>query len=213
MKEHPIIFSTPMVRATLADLKTQTRRVIKPQPCGRIFPRQGCWSAGALSDDRRIWVCPYGEPDDLLWVRETWANISKPGYQPEIIYKADDDHQDPANDAPGEYEFNGGKWRSPRFMFKKNARLWLEVVSVRVERVQEISHEDAVAEGVKAWMAVQGLKEFPLRAERLSMHQLAYSYLWDSLNAKRGYGWEHNPWVWVIEFKKATHAYAGSPQL
>jgi hypothetical protein len=219
MREFPIIFTTSMVQAIQEGRKTQTRRVInRLRGFGYITEFGPSETKGYdwhfrdkrmrwndITQERLIASLPY-QPGDLLWVRETWANISKPGYPPEIIYKADDDHHDPANDAPGEYEFDGGKWRSPYHLFKKDARLWLEVVSVRVERVQDISEWDARAEG---WPAEREL--FPA-INTMYKVQRWYRGLWDSLNAKRGYGWEQNPWVWVIEFKRSTHAGAGCPQ-
>jgi len=215
MTEHPIIFTTPMVRAILEGRKTQTRRVINPQPQLRIFPRHGCWSEGGITADTSIWTCPYGEAGHLLWVRETWGECIFPGgdtyfARRKIAYKAD-----------GEPKFVIEKWRSPYHLFKKDARLWLEVVKVRVERVQEISEGDAIAEG----MVAEGRTTPPagsiglpdkIKTARFPIGQFAG--LWDSLNAKRwhiwtddegkkhrtwvDFGWDQNPWVWVIEFRK-----------
>jgi len=224
MTEHPIIFTTPMVPAILDGRKTQTRRVIRPRcknvwgyyPAHRFWvgphPNGGFWAIDnpegppeSIVRDQKArgvgFVAPY-QPGDLLWVREAWGECIFPGggaffARRKIAYKAD-----------GEPKFNIERWRSPYHLFKKDARLWLEVVSVRVERVQEISEEDAIAEGMVAegWTTPPagsiGLPD-KIKTARYPIGQFAG--LWDSLNAKRGYGWDQNPWVWRIAFKKINH--------
>jgi len=209
-QEHikPIIFSTPMVRAILAGTKTQTRRVIKPQPTGDTF-------LGVCHDDNNGKVCfskncritdyvkpPY-QPGDVLWVRETWQYAGcvgcDKGKNPcsdtcvyvhgtsttpkplEFIYKAN-----PVWDKPD------GGWKPSIYMPREAARIFLKVTDVRVERLQEITYGDCVREGI-----TRGAGSF-IRQDMRKM----YAELWDSLNAKRGYPWDSNPYVFVISFEK-----------
>jgi hypothetical protein len=217
VKERPIIFSGPMVRAILDGTKTQSRRVVKPD-----------WGADEWhrsDDDPAVWFpcdyptqngqpyqcgepvcCPYGKPGDLLWVRETWQAVSDcedwlPLDQCRIIYAATDEH--PGFDATDyaiakglgrDYADRNGDevfpWRSPIHMARKHSRILLEVVSIRVERLQAISERDAIAEGIGK----------PIVGFTSPIQQ--FWMLWNDINADRGYGWAHNPWVWVIEFKR-----------
>ena len=170
MKEYPIIFSGPMVRAILDGRKTQTRRVIKPQPKGEFcrygfhMPTQAIWT------DLTVVSCPYGQPGDLLWVRETFAAA---GDQSWVEYRADCDSK-------------VIRWRPSIHMPRSASRLTLRITDVRVQRVQEISEEDARAEGTTG----------------LAGAMTGFPYLWESINAKRGYGWNTNPWVWAISFER-----------
>lgn len=188
-KERPILFSGEMVRAILGGHKTQTRRVVKPQPhAGARWGLQG-WEDGHGCALRN----PYGQPGDLLWVRETWAYNEAQG----TIYAADGDTPDPDdNDGP---ERCRGRWRPSIHMPRWASRITLEVVSVRVERVQSITHEDALAEGIEdaepgADLRIAGLP--------YSFARTRFCLLWNSINAARGYSWEVNPWVWVVEFRR-----------
>lgn len=201
MKERPILFSAPMMRAILAGKKTQTRRVVKPQPPGLwmkpetavITDHHGCWAFSRIAPNGMAvaWPrgansirCPYGVPGDRLWVRETWF----PETPNRAIYRAD-----------GEFEdgYAGPGWRPSIHMPRWASRIILEVTDVRVERVQAITEEDAKAEGVP-----------PERAARIGadhgtlQHTLAFAVLWDSINAPRGFGWATNPWVWCLTFKR-----------
>ena len=199
MKEHPILFNTENVRAILDGRKAQTRRVIKSQPpasyhspieivdamWGFLKPSQG--------DLPHIITCPYGQAGDRLWVRETW-NV---GYEydalspsglwnhPQVYYIADD--------------LRGialiGKTRPSIFMPRWASRITLEITEVRVERLQEISINDCKNEGIKDRVTKVG-------NDWLSDAIVQFRELWDSLNAKRGYGWEVNPWVWVVLFRR-----------
>jgi len=141
MKERPIIFSTPMVQAIMDGQKTMTRRILKPQPEGN--PCGICYSSfhskdidgyGFSFDEKitSIIKCPYGQPGDRLWVRETFIYAGN-----QIIFKAD---EDPENKL-------FCKWSSPLFMPKSAARLWLEIEEVRVETLHDISESDAISEG------------------------------------------------------------------
>lgn len=201
MHEHPILMSGPMVCAILEGRKTQTRRVMRPRPheCegewfwnnGRFvygLPNQGELCTVALG----IWgACPYGAPGDLLWCRETWA---MGGNGP--FYKA--------TDSDGTVHI---AWKPSIHMPRWASRLTLRITDVRVQRVQEITEEDAKAEGVDEWIpcrAITGLKgiRFGEGASRKATCLEHFAYLWDSINARRGYSWDSNPWVWAITFER-----------
>lgn len=169
MKEKPIIFSTEMVRAILDGRKTQTRRVIKDKYIkSRWHDAEG---------EHILAVCPY-EAGDRLWVRETWV----PSFHGlDCLYKADE--------ASNEL-FPVNKWKPSIHMPRWASRINLKITEVRAERINDISTEDCMAEGLEQRIPYEG---FRYRFRRL----------WDSINAKRGYSWESNPWVWVIEFKRA----------
>jgi len=208
-KERPILFSGPMVRAILAGTKSQTRRVVKPQPAfiessGRWtwpIPKtkaaKGCCTSVCTAS--REWYeyllpeqLPYGQPGDRLWVRETWRVFGGREYeyqqeQRAVKYRAE------LLDA---IEYLQAEWRPSIFMPRWACRLLLEVASVRAERLQAISEADAVAEGVDAVT----MADVPRQATWSRRDD--YRQLWDSLNKARGYGWDVNPWVWVIEFKR-----------
>ena len=203
MKDHPIIFSGESIRSILAGRKTQTRRVIGKDIFIGFLKGTICVDGEFTSffevvgpgyDRGRIdRVCRYGVPGDRLWVRETWALHGDHGA---AFFKESIDLPDDAR--PWMRDVNhtpfGRPWRSPIYMPKSLARLWLEVLQVRVERLQDISESDAQAEGVPQCPA-HWKTDTPYRKE--------YEREWDHINARRGYPWESNPWVWVIEFKVA----------
>ncbi len=190
MKERPILFSGEMVRAILEGRKTQTRRVVKPQPC-----EMNVWH-GAIYDgeiDLNKTPCmepkksPYGVPGDRLWVRETFCTGSfYDCFQEDgvICYRATGGNAT---------ESDCAAWRPSIHMPRRASRITLEVTGVRVERVQDISEDDAKAEGVSL--------------EKWDSYRVAYAELWSDLNAKRGFGWSVNPWVWVIEFRRMENAW------
>jgi hypothetical protein len=188
MKEKPILFSTDMIKAILDGRKAMTRRVIKPQPKGE-------WAAPGRT------MCPYGKIGDRLWVRETFGICDFPGTDTsfghrKILYKAD-----------GETHYDIGKWRSSIFMPRYASRINLEITNIRVERLQSITYKEVEKEGINI---VNKLPN-PLSLGRMEKEKLEifidkiakneFSKLWDSINAKRGYGWDINPWVWCISFK------------
>ncbi len=180
MKERPIIFSTPMVRAILDGRKTMTRRVMKPQP--EDYPYHH-----GLAVYRVAKKCPYGVPGDLLWVRETWATTEQAGVHPsdaEMVYRATD---------PDWETMEGWQWRPSIFMPRWASRLTLRITSVRAERVQDITEEDARAEGFKDVVG---------KYARGDEARIWFAELWDIINAARGFGWDTNPWVWVIGFER-----------
>ena len=183
VKERPILFSGPMVRAILADTKTQTRPVITPQPelydhdgtpCVRWRGRVDC--VAQLMDDYTAPHCPY---QGRLWVRETWAY-----HFGRLLYRAD--HE------PESYYYDAKGWKPSIHMPRELSRIFLDVVNVRVERLWEISQGDAAAEGV----------DYIPQAPAALDHRSAFAGLWNRINANRGYSWESNPWVWAITFKR-----------
>lgn len=187
--ERPIIFSGEMVRAILSGSKTQTRRRIK---CG-------------ISDYRKIGVpeigiknhCPYGQPGDFLWVRESFMDITDhfPG---NLHYRAC------ATPADEEWlKSEGRKWKPSIHMPRKHSRILLEIVNIRVEQIQDISEDDAKAEGVQPMAQNSETLNNYLAMRTGLQYKPAFSFLWDKINEHRGFGWDANPWVWVVEFKKA----------
>lgn len=187
MKARPILFNAYMVRALLDGRKTQTRRVMKPQP--ESLAATGDLSR-AINKMRLSYIkhnkCPYGQPGDLLWVRETWASTEQVGEDATIVFRATD---------PDWADFKGWKWKPSIFMFRKSSRLTLKITDVRVERVKNISNDSAIAEGIQpgyeGWHVSEG-SFFNAESPRQS-----YRLLWDSINDS----WDYNPWVWVVEFE------------
>ena len=199
MKERPILFSAEMVRAILAGNKTQTRRVIKPQPFRNGFQA----TKKAVYDSRHPAFikdrCPYGVPGDRLWVRETWLNagVEIPGCKPdEIWYREDEDEAFAISCEPHDQR---PKWRPSIFMPRWASRITLEVTGIRVERVQDIIEGDIRSEGVEC---PEHDFHSGFCAGECSSLRGAFRTLWDSINKKRGYEWDVNPWCWVISFRK-----------
>ncbi|WIJ63892.1 morphogenetic protein [Serratia nevei] len=209
MKERPVIFNGEMVRAILDGRKTQTRRVVSDRhlhlidvasQVGECYPLEsGIDHANSQSYYREH--CPFGQVGDRLWVRETWQG-------PLVDEEHLDDYRANADkfQAPEfcEYAADGGTrpefcdlddntrqgWRPSIHMPRWASRITLEITAVRVERLNDISEEDAKAEGVKAGVSP---------GHEHMMHQVAFSELWQSIYGAEN--WRANPWVWVIEFK------------
>ncbi len=224
MKEHPILFNTENVKAILDGIKTQTRRVLKPQPDSGLDPFDGYAHIevgnyhptmidkngeeypgdeifGAYTDDGEWgWKCPYGQVGDRLWVRETWAYSAKNQQPDGVIYKADGTIL-PNALARGTYTASQGwgKWSPSIFMPRCASRITLEITEVRVERVQEISEEDAFSEGLRNKVYSNFDPDFDIA---IYSAREAFHNLWDTLNEKRGYGWLANPWVWPLSFRR-----------
>jgi hypothetical protein len=219
MSEKPILFNSEMVKAILDGRKTVTRRVIKngnrtPIGIGRdkfyIFVntlngKPFCGAGfykdsdifvtdGAHHTDAEYFKMPY-KVGDILYVRETWwkgdlldsnENIIESGI---TLYKADE----PNIPSYGNEEYSLYKWRPSIHMPKESARIFLRVTDVRVERLQDITEEQAVSEGVKAY----GQNNCSGTSARI-----AFAELWNSTTNKKEFEWLSNPWVWVIEFER-----------
>ena len=189
MRERPIIFSAPMVRAILAGQKTQTRREAK----GLIgFTAIGQPVTVSRDGFPCEYICPYGKPGDRLWVREAWAaphahDHLVPRWIPRdarIHYAATEDR-------------GGLIWRSPIFMPRWASRITLEITSIRVERLQDISETDAEAEGASYAVSTDaGFEEHPLGTR----HE-GFAALWQKINGAGS--WAANPWVWALAFRRA----------
>jgi hypothetical protein len=199
MKERPILFSAPMVRAILAGTKTQTRRIVKPTPQMVTDRSIQPWDGeaadllGLLTKTGKR--CPYGQPGDRLWVREThapqadcWGSWERwirgeGGPAPIIRYAAD-------REKPAFVE----RWRPSIHMPRWASRITLEITGVRVERLKAISEADAAAEGVATWapgaLSPDGQAAYPSEQ---------YQWLWQSINGAES--WHADPWVWVVEFR------------
>lgn len=193
----PILFSTERVNAILDGRKTQTRRVIKPQPSSGI--RKSVFVKSGLEDGHGREIKSRYQPGDILWVRETWAEVSSGIIEYKATYK-----EPYTGSAEIDHIGNKIKWRPSIFMPREAARIFLKVTNVRVERVQDITEEDAKAEGCITFMEKIGdgkskdVLEFDLTARD------AFVELWNNINAKRGYSWDTNPWVWVYEFERIS---------
>jgi len=221
-KERPILFTAPMVRALLDGSKTQTRRIIKPQPSGlpklALHLAKRGWPEWFTDNWRQF--CKYGHHGDHLWVRESWriGAWNENGGEIAVDYLADNysrrewlqvpeaddfekywlqccDDCDKAGieaDEEGQYHWEPGqspcRIRPSIFMPRWASRITLEIINVRVERLQDISKADCIAEGM------QGLNDV-----HAGWHQ-SYAALWESINGPGS--WDANPWVWVIEFKR-----------
>jgi len=199
VKERPILFSAPMVLAILDGRKTMTRRVVKPQPETACMISD---STASLCYPGMLWrKCPYGVPGDLLWVRETcWhREVHHADCLDEYEYCATCAHPNGSTN-PADYNTNDGYWRKlpSIFMPRWASRLTLRITSVRVERVQEITEEDARAEGCccsDCWPTM------PNPPPDHCGCRSKFANIWDSINADRGFGWDTNPWVWVVGFE------------
>lgn len=211
MTERPIIFSAEMVRAILAGRKTQTRRVIKPQPPAeaKSVSRQLCsqqtpefdgawqwWAGKPLTPITKPLFCPYGAPGDTLWVRETWC-LREPIAYPSVHYRADGEHV-VLDDGDGFTAVNKdgsekSPWRPSIHMPRWASRITLRITDVRVERVQDILEDDARAEGCDPVIHEDGAIDCGTR-------KTTFARLWSTINGDGA--WEANPWVWVLSFER-----------
>lgn len=196
MKYHPIIFSAPNVRAILAGTKTQTRRVAKEKH--RSFLND--LLANFMSGEWANRPLPYGKPGDRLWVRETWAEPTSLDPGP-TFYRADYPLCVPrhfSNVPPADQI----KWKPSIHMRRNQSRIDLEITGVRVERLQDISEKDAIAEGIEPTMPNPGHWNWrDYLVDGGQTHAvLSYKTLWESINGTGS--WDANPLVWVIAFRK-----------
>lgn len=225
MKERPILMSAPMVKALLEGRKTQTRRIMKPQPQHLQFhqhrgvtvyegeSRMWCWKDLAVENiwdfpnnaDRKCLAlrAPQGKSGDRLWVKETWANFGgdEDLYQHHkggVAFRAtwDDDRYGWPEFAQCINYIPGDKWRPSIFMPRWASRITLEIIDVRVERLQEISECDCTAEGV-ALLKTNCDGECGMTPCGISRQP--YISLWESINGAGS--WELNPFVFAISFK------------
>lgn len=238
MKERPILFSAPMVRAILNGSKTQTRRVLKPQPdwlqevshCNYIGPfaypigylgqQCGCPLFIDGRKDRHYGIRNhYGDLGDRLWVKETWTGTHYlEGNDVHLVYSADGAERCIAS--PDGYVLpkaaaKVGKWVTPLFMPRWASRITLEITDLRVQRLQEISEEDALAEGCSPHLVTeQDIADMQISDSAPHIKELArilgpgqftakhqFSNLWDKINASK-FPWKSNLWVWAISFKR-----------
>ncbi len=200
-KERPILFNAEMVRAILNGRKTQTRRVVKnPERMQDLLTCQ---------EEAAEW-CPYGRPGDRLWVRETFQVLDycagEYGGQGEAGFPLKSIKPKPADGSYCvDYAANGyeeGPWRPSIHMPRWASRITLEVTGVRVEQVQSISGFDARAEGYPDHAYDADIMHYGGGKKTRKW----FRDLWDSINGKRGYGWEKNPYAWVVEFWKCEPA-------
>ena len=218
IKERPILFSAPMVRAILEGRKTVTRRAVKglktdnPVIAGADeTPMTCCWDYGGP-----VIRCPYGQPGERLWVRETWMDLRGTGveHRPDpdgplqrYAYRADNPAGSHADEARKDF---GLKWKPSIHTPRAASRILLEITGVRVERLQDISEAQAMAEGIvgvafrpdDGWPICTGYMVGPDDGKTglQTTATKAFAGLWDSV----GGDWGANPWVWVVEFKRVT---------
>jgi hypothetical protein len=208
MKERPILFQGAMVRALLDGSKTQTRRVVNP----RHLPQLDLSKGGRAANWSK--PMPYGQPGDRLWVKETFQRFTDDA---EIMYAADPKSLEAMNDLKRD-ECLKARWRASIFMPRWASRITVEVTGVRVERLQEISEADAIAEGIEktpsGFWSLYGQAD----VDGTYSPRTSYRALWESINSQtrpvfdedgKRIGnepnparWEANPWVWVIDFKR-----------
>lgn len=222
IKERPILFSAPMVRALLEGRKTVTRRQVKKQAA------LDCLAAGFepafLALPGNADLCPYGQPGERLWVRETWGVIShdfdehgnmidwKPDrpasairemrfgqgyYSGHVIYRADGEAAWAGDDDGGGDDRSA--WKPSIHMPRIASRILLEITGVRVERLQAISRRDIRAEGLEC---PPELVSDDVSPNYRDWYPAVWRDLWESINGAGA--WDTNPWVWVVEFKRVT---------
>ena len=187
----PILFNTDMVRTIQEDRKTVTRRVVRPQPFAvKQDEKALCWCGHFVSESGKVLSDkpPY-RPGDILYVRETFFE-----HKSHFYYKADGKHEG--------FAMLGitFKWRPSIHMPREAARIFLRVTNLRVERLQEITEEQAQAEGVKGWMIATD-RDW----DKNPNHRIAFRHEWNQTIKKEDfalYGWDADPWVWVIEFER-----------
>lgn len=211
VRERPILFSAAMVRAILAGTKTQTRRIVKPQP-ERYETKNGwglTWKDNKCGggSDWLVKYCPYGTVGDRLWVRETWAHDPSPGANCDdhlcglpthVWYRAS------VSDEHASMHAGAARWRPSIHMPRWASRIELEIAAVRVERLRDISEGDADAEGFGGYFPARAFPNHAWSQAALDGDKSipeCFAELWDAINGKRA-PWSSNPWVWVIDFRR-----------
>jgi hypothetical protein len=212
MTERPILFSGPMVRAILSGQKTVTRRACKPQPSALAHtkaadgtPMGSWWETG-----KNINRCPYGQPGERLWVRESFTDLRGTGieHRPDpagplqrYAFAADSPPGSHSDEVRKDY---GIKWKPSIHMPRSACRILLEITAVRVERLQDITEQQAEAEGVERPENITNVDVWdgPERELFNAMNQprARFVRLWGDINGPES--WAANPWVWVVEFKR-----------
>lgn len=184
MKFIPILFSTEMVQAIIDGRKSMTRREVKPQPQFNFTNEKHGLGNGWIQQ------CPYGKVGDVLWVRETWAKNEQDGM---VDYKTD---------YPSESHFFG--WKPSIHMPKTACRIWLQITDIRLERLCDITEEDAIAEGVEKQFSSLfrelRYKDYANVKDNWRSAVSSFQSLWASIKGINS--WDDNPWVWVISFKQ-----------
>lgn len=218
-KERPILFNSEMVLAILNGKKTQTRRLINPQPI-----EDKVWSGGFKIATKKITIstktfnrfggardddptpCPFGKVGDRLWVRETFAIVPRTAYAQsencQQIIKPNCNHDTAIFRAGWERSTGGIRWKPSIHMPRWASRITLEITAVRVERLNDISQNDAIAEGCE-------LPNLPpevsgVSADFIADQRTSFAILWNRINGAGAGCWSKNPWVWVVEFKRLT---------
>lgn len=218
MKERPILFSAPMVSTVIDGTKTQTRRVVKPEGADHLFQFRGkewlhgadeptgewAWCGSSHVVNKHIY-CPYGKPGDRLWVRETWMDLTGTGIESRDERGKIKRYAYGADTPPGSWgdqcrKDYGLKWRPSIHMPRDACRILLEVTGVRVERLQDISEADAMAEGIEKSGECNWCDYLDYGYNDFTSARHSYRSLWESINGAGS--WGANPWVWVIEFKR-----------
>lgn len=209
VKERPILFSGEMVRAILDGRKTQTRRVIINVERDNTMRIRRTGLVTHVIDSINHNLCHYGVVGDRLWVRETWmadgaeireTMMARGVIEPDILYRC--------NPQDAKQVGNMFKWKPSIHMPRWASRIDLEITDVRVQRLQDISLDDVREEGIPENYGERG-EMVRIRFPRLEPHEWdnmrydeQWGMCWDSINAKRGHGWDTNPWVWAISFKR-----------
>jgi len=195
MKESPILMSALMVIATLAETKTQTRRIVKLYGHDGLQNDHAPWRFCEFHGEKAFWQhredisrvitekCRHGNPGDHLWVKETWKMNTPPSG---VLYRADANSQ-----------FVKGPWKPSIFMFRWASRITLEITDVRIERLQDISEEDCIAEGI---VLLNGRYTFNGGLHESRTAKESYRALWEVINGAGS--WELNPYVFAISFRK-----------
>ena len=208
MKERPIIMRADDVRAILAGTKTQTRRIAKLSSAGRVERGGRNWH---VDDPDAAFACPYGQPGDRLWVRESlrFVRVGE-NYHEHAVYAADGVRVPRCPDLLPQFcdgmAFGLARSVPSIHMPSWASRITLEITGVRVERLQDISKEDVIAEGVNR--IAHGREGYFYHATRTEPHPKnwcypddAYRDLWEQINGPGS--WDANPFVWVVEFRRA----------